>query len=379
MNSKKVLYIAEDYLNTQVHHHLCEACGKQGIDIELFVLDRYNSNFNQKTAHKKLHYTPVITPWQGALWRYKWNFFYKIDQKYEALKQAVALDEIEMTCAATLFSEGAVAYRLYKEYAIPYVVMVRNTDYNFYFKKMVHLWPMGKKILHHAQKVIFIAPYYLQATLTLPLLRNLKNEIEQKAILISNGIDHFWVDNRWERPICPNPHKILFVGNFNKIKNVPVLIKACALLKSQYPDLELHIAGGGGADSRRVEALISKYPWIIFHGRIESQKQLKELYRSADIYAMPSHETFGLVYVEALTQCMPIIYGKSSGFDLRYEEGYVGYASSIGNEYDLVEKLTLTIKNYPALIANIQQLNFDRYDWNYISNQLITKAINPIL
>lgn len=36
-----------------------------------------------------------------------------------------------MVYAATLFSEGAVAYRLYKNYSIPYVIAVRATDVNF--------------------------------------------------------------------------------------------------------------------------------------------------------------------------------------------------------------------------------------------------------
>ncbi|MDR1346351.1 MAG: glycosyltransferase family 4 protein, partial [Bacteroidales bacterium] len=325
-----------------------------------------------------LHYKLTIAPLQGSALRYKFDFLYKIARKYRALKATVSLNEIEMTCAATLFSEGAVAYRLYKKHAIPYAVMIRNTDYNFYFQKMVHLWPLGKKILRHAQKVIFIAPYYRQATLRLPLLRSLKTEIEQKSVLISNGIDPFWCTNRWQRTAISNPHKILFVGNFNKGKNVPVLVKACASLKKQYPDLELHISGGGGTNVKKVEALIAKHEWIFFYGRIMDKERLKQLYRSCDIYAMPSHETFGLVFIEALTQCIPVIYGKDSGFDYRYEEGKVGYAAIIGNVQNISEKLALAIQNYSQLITQIQQLNFDSYNWNTIAAQLITQAINPV-
>lgn len=40
---------------------------------------------------------------------------------------------------------------------------------------------------------------------------------------------------------------------------------------------------------------------------------------------MPSHkETFGLVYAEAMSQGLPIIYTKNQGFDGQFPDGYVG-------------------------------------------------------
>jgi len=42
---------------------------------------------------------------------------------------------------------------------------------------------------------------------------------------------------------------------------------------------------------------------------------------------MPSiTETFGLVYAEALSQGLPVLYTRGQGFDRQFEEGEVGYA-----------------------------------------------------
>ena len=43
------------------------------------------------------------------------------------------------------------------------------------------------------------------------------------------------------------------------------------------------------------------------------------------IFAMPSfNETFGLVYIEALSQNLPILYTKSEGIYKYFEEGHFG-------------------------------------------------------
>lgn len=51
------------------------------------------------------------------------------------------------------------------------------------------------------------------------------------------------------------------------------------------------------------------------------KKQLREAFSISDIFVMPSKpETFGLVYVEALSQGLPILYAKGEGFDGYFDE-----------------------------------------------------------
>jgi glycosyltransferase involved in cell wall biosynthesis len=57
------------------------------------------------------------------------------------------------------------------------------------------------------------------------------------------------------------------------------------------------------------------------------KEKLLNNYRNSDIFIMPSYnETFGLVYIEAMSQGLPIIYTQNEGVDGYFKEGSVGYS-----------------------------------------------------
>lgn len=95
--------------------------------------------------------------------------------------------------------------------------------------------------------------------------------------------------------------------------------------------------------------------------------------RDSDIFVMPSKpETFGLVYIEALLQGLPIVYARGEGFDGYYPDGYVGYAAESFNVEDIADKIELTIKNYNQITANIagEELS-ERFQWSAIAKQYL--------
>ena len=56
--------------------------------------------------------------------------------------------------------------------------------------------------------------------------------------------------------------------------------------------------------------------YMTYYGEITDKKTLKNLYRENDMFVMPSkNETFGLVYIEALLQGLPILYAKNEGIE----------------------------------------------------------------
>ena len=60
----------------------------------------------------------------------------------------------------------------------------------------------------------------------------------------------------------------------------------------------------------------------------------------SDIFVMPSrYETFGLVYVEALSQGLPVIYTRGQGFDGQIPDGEVGYSVKCNDVNEIAEKL----------------------------------------
>ena len=63
------------------------------------------------------------------------------------------------------------------------------------------------------------------------------------------------------------------------------------------------------------------------------KEELIKLYRDSHIFTMPSiTESFGLVYAEAMTQALPVVYTKGQGFDGQFPDGEVGYSVEALNE-----------------------------------------------
>ena len=84
-------------------------------------------------------------------------------------------------------------------------------------------------------------------------------------------------------------------------------------------------------------------------------------------------ETFGLVYVEALSQHLPIIYAQGQGFDGYYQDGYVGYPAEAGNAAAIAEKIESLIKNYATIASNVESLDLDKdFDWSNIGKKYLT-------
>ena len=72
----------------------------------------------------------------------KWDrllFFHKQSKIIKAVEERVDVERQDCIHAYTLFTDGNVAFHLSNKYKKQYVVAVRNTDVNVFFKHMVHL------------------------------------------------------------------------------------------------------------------------------------------------------------------------------------------------------------------------------------------------
>lgn len=97
-----------------------------------------------------------------------------------------------------------------------------------------------------------------------------------------------------------------------------------------------------------------------------SKEKLIDIYRENDIFVMPSKtETFGLVYAEAMSQGLPVIYTRGQGFDGQFEEGEVGYSVDCKDKEEISMKIIDIINNYDVISRNAINL-VDRYNWNII-------------
>lgn len=129
--------------------------------------------------------------------------------------------------------------------------------------------------------------------------------------------------------------------------------------------------GGGNYDTEIRKQVAKHSNWIKIVERTSNLDELRDIYKSADIFIMPSkYETFGLVYIEAMTQGLPIIYSAGQGVDGFYEEGEVGFSVKSGKVSDLKEKLQLLIEDYENISTNCSIKSKD-FSWEHITKKYI--------
>lgn len=110
----------------------------------------------------------------------------------------------------------------------------------------------------------------------------------------------------------PGFPKLLYTAHLGRYKNFEVLLRALALLKSSYPEIQLFLTfdrADHAADFAHYENMASKLgvtAQVTFTGRI-AQNQVGSLYRASDVFVFPSFcESFGFPLLEAMGSGVPI-------------------------------------------------------------------------
>jgi glycosyltransferase involved in cell wall biosynthesis len=280
------------------------------------------------------------------------------------------LDLFDIIHAHSLFSNGYIALKIKQLLGIPYVVAVRNTDVNIFLKYMFHLRKLGIAILKASEKVIFLSKPYRDFVIDKYVPVEFKKIIFNKSEVIPNGIDEFWIKNKGGSKTGPKqPLKLVYAGIIDKNKNITTTIKAIELLKRKGYDIKFTIVGR--IEDKNIFNQIIKKPYIQYLTQRPKEK-LIEIYRANDIFVMPSiHETFGLVYAEAMSQGLPVIYTQGQGFDMQFDDGEVGYSVNCFDCDDIANKICAIVANYSEM-SNRCLDNCNKFDWKYISKKYIS-------
>lgn len=360
----KVLHINSYYSGSNFYKNLYEKQKENRLDIDVYVPV---STAIDITKLQLGDYTTISINHN----KYDRLFFHiKHSKIYKDIINRYSINDYSIVHAHSLFSNGYIAYKLHQEYNIPYIVAVRNTDVNVFFAKMIHLRNMGVNILRNAEKVIFISVPYKKYTIDKFIPEIYKKEIEDKSIVIPNGIDEFWLNNKFDRRIKPQSNKInlIYVGKIDANKNIETTTKACELSMKQGHDVNYKIIGN--IIDKKYNDFINKYLFIEYipHCRKED---LIDYYRNSDIFVMPSkHETFGLVYAEAMSQGLPIIYTRGQGFDEQFDEGQVGYSVQYDSAEEIADRIKDILNEYEDISSNCIE-KVDKFDWDKIAKEYI--------
>ncbi len=140
----------------------------------------------------------------------------------------------------------------------------------------------------------------------------------EKIAVISNALsENFSVETNQTNDVEAVRQKyalpkrfILYVGTLQPRKNIPFLIRACALLRQRIPDMNLVLVGNkqghhvdAGIDQALHETGMAEA--VFFPGYIAEQ-DLPLVLRLATVFAFPSvYEGFGIPLLEAMSQGIP--------------------------------------------------------------------------
>ena len=324
----------------------------------------YNKNIVNNLKNTKFIYSKIFNDIDRLFYNHK------INKILGDINNKVDLKSIDLIHADFLFSMGGIALKIMKEKGINYIVNIQNVDLNIFFKYMFFLRKTGLDIMQGAKKIIFVSPAYKKFVVNNYIPNQLKEYINQKSIIIPFGINPYWLQNKYNKPKLKIVKKInlIYVGEFTKNKNVHISIKVARRLKELGFEVKLVIVGGNGEYEYKIKNLAKNNKDIIdIYERIEERKKLMNMYRKSDIFIMPSHyESFGLVYGEAMSQGLPVIYTKGQGIDRYFEDGKVGYSVNPKDINDIVKRIEMIIHNYNEISKNCYNL-VEKFSWEKIA------------
>ena len=364
-----VLHIANDFSGSTVYKNLVNELDLLNIEQIVYNPIRTPNRIVKNAIELSTQKSEII--YSLILNNHTDRIFYKLKIKkiLKDIEENVDLSKITFIHAHTWYSDGAVAYELSKKYDIPYIIAVRNTDINLFLKYFIFERKYGMEILLKSKKIITISTVYRKRLLQDSRLISLREKLIKDVVVIPNGLDPYWIANQGvkrKRLSNENKIKLLYIGKFDQGKNVYNLIKAVINLNSKQPIYELTLIGGNGREQDKILKLIESRTDVNYIGPVYDLEALRTFYQDSDIFTMPSKaETFGLVYVEALLQGLPILYTKNEGIDGFYETS-IGEKVENFSISEIEKKITTIVNNYSSYEFSINQIA-NNHQWNLIA------------
>lgn len=202
------------------------------------------------------------------------------------------------------------------------------------------------------------------------LLRNVR--------IISGGIDLLAyptdlkikiIDQKYN---LKNKKVVIFVGKLEEHKGVQYLLKAASKIKA-----EIFIMGSG-TYQKNLESLANdlKLTNVHFLGYFGSDyiQELREFYKRASVFVFPSiwDEPLGLVALEAMASCTPVVASKKGGIPLAVKDGVNGFLVRARSSKEIACKVNKILDN-PELGKRLgyeaRKIVESRFDWNILAKR----------
>lgn len=204
----------------------------------------------------------------------------------------------------------------------------------------------------------------------------------ERVIPIRCGTAHRIVDQPKALDPAGGPREILFVGRLAVQKNIPALLDALSVYVRKYGrDVRLTLAGDGELRDG-LEAQVRRLGLadvITFAGALHGAA-LEAAYQESDLLALTStQESFGLVFIEAMTKALPIVSVDIPAVRNVVEDGVNGVLAQQNPES--VADAIHTVLADPARYEQMSRKNLAKarnYDWDVIAAEIMAEVYTTV-
>lgn len=196
------------------------------------------------------------------------------------------------------------------------------------------------------------------------------------AVVIPNGVDVSAFQGAQPQAGWPGTGKsLVFLGRVDEPrKGLEVLINAYPLLRAQFPEVRLLIAGPGDADELFEKLSAEDRASITTLGMISGDSKPSVL-ASGSIYVAPNTggESFGIVLLEAMASGTPVVASDLEAFQRVLDYGRAGVTFRNEDSEDLARVVgDLLADDFKrAELASNGKIRAQEFDWSTVASRIV--------
>lgn len=332
-------------------------------DIEMHLITIGNKNEKTKIGNLNIHMIKKSLPYPFSIPSLVWFLKHKIIELNPDIVHAQGSFAPYSTAAALVRNKYPTILTMH---GILAKELKFHKGINFIFILFIHK-PNEKFAVAKIPNIVVVTPYVKDL-----FCRHC--DTESNIYVTSNGVDNEY----FEIGVAENPNTLLFVGLISPRKGLLDLVKAMKIIIERIQDVKLNIVGS--IESKKYFDILNEYVKtnklkgnVNFTGYL-SEAELKQKYREATLFVLPSYEeSQGIVLLEAMACGKPVVASNVGGIPFVVEEGKTGLLFESGNIEDLADKI-MTILENEKLREKMSEAGRERakeFTWDKIAERTV--------